>query len=250
MRYKMPITAVAAFAAGYAVKSLLAPSGPAELSSALEEALAKDPVRYEQVIDQTREFAHHLKAQANANPTMPGYVVFDGLRLDIQAGPQGDLAVLVNKQTQEAQAIQYINGKTAVGSYEDRFDSVKHETLQDGKKLAVKAKEEAVSLKDRAVNKLNGWYGSVSSWWSGCGPENKVEQEEQSGTSKPENVVHEDKGTARDSLKGAWDSLKGMGYDLLDMAHTVRDAVLGGSAGMRAAKDLEKMMENQNVRDN
>lgn len=142
MEYKMPIIAVAAFAAGYVVKSIMAPSGPAELSSALEEALAKDPVRYEQVIDQTMESAHQMKASANQHPTRESYVPFADLRLVLREQEEGDLTELVNNDTGETQPISYVNGRTAVGGYGGRLKSLTHETIDKGAQLVAGVKED------------------------------------------------------------------------------------------------------------
>lgn len=184
MRYKMPITAVAAFAAGYAVKSLLAPSGPAELSSALEEALAKDPARYEQVIDQTMEIAHQMKASANQHPTKEGYAPFADLRLALREQEDGDLTELVNNDTGETQPISYVNGRTAVGGYGGRLKSLTHETIDKGAQLVAGVKEDIETkgfwkyfkertsgIRDTASSRLREAYG----WIRGSPGETKKE---------------------------------------------------------------------------
>lgn len=141
MKYKGITIAAAAFAAGYILKSILVPSAPAELLSALERNITQNPVAYEMVIDQAGEFMHQMKAEANPQPIRPGYAQFKDLRLALIEQQDGDIAVLVNKHTGEEEPVQYINEKTAVGTYSDRLESVRYEAMQDGKMLIVGAEE-------------------------------------------------------------------------------------------------------------
>ncbi len=153
---------VASFVIGYAVKSFLAPSTAGELYSALEKKLTKDPMKYEQVIDQTRELATQLKSEANPHPTKQGYVQFKDLRLVLKEEQDGNLTVLVNKHTTEEQEIKYINGRTTVGVYEERLESVKYETLQRGKEIVIETKkkveQKAKGFRDDIKEKLDGAY--------------------------------------------------------------------------------------------
>jgi F0F1-type ATP synthase membrane subunit b/b' len=161
-------TVAAAFVAGYILKSVISPSSPEALLSKLEEKLTKDPVRYEQVIDRARESAHQLKAAANPHPTKPGYVQFKDLRLVLMEEKDGDLTFLVNKHTSEHKEIKYVNGRTAVGSYKDRLESLQYEAIQEGRELVVGAKEKAEKytnqVKDTAkksVDKISELYNNA-----------------------------------------------------------------------------------------
>lgn len=129
MRYKTTI-AVVAFAAGYILRSAFAPSTPSELLSSLEKKISENPSKYEMVIDQAREFSHLMKAKANPGDTKQGYVPFGDLRLDLKVEDDGNLTVLVNNYTSEEQPVKYVNNKTAVGTYQERLESVSYETVQ------------------------------------------------------------------------------------------------------------------------
>lgn len=141
MRYKRIAIAAAAFAAGYILKSVLAPSTPAELLSVLERKIMQNPAAYEMVVDRAGESMHQMKAEANPQPAKPGYVGFKDLRLALRQEQDGNLAVLVNKYTGEEEPVAYVNGKTAVGTYSDRLESVRHEAMQEGKMLIVGTEE-------------------------------------------------------------------------------------------------------------
>lgn len=110
-----------AFALGYLAHSYIPPRTPAYHLSALEKQVSKDPVRYEQIVDQIMEFAHDMKAAANPGPAAQGYVEFKDAKLELekQQGYQGNITELVNKKTGEKKPLTYINGKMAIGTYND-----------------------------------------------------------------------------------------------------------------------------------
>ncbi len=179
MRYQRSTIAVAAFVAGYILKSVLSPSTPSELLSALEKRITKDPIKYEQVIDQTIEFAHQAKAEANPQPVKQGYVPFKDIRLVLIEEQDGDLTVLVNKYTHEEKPIQYIDGKTAVGTYQERLESVKDEAIQQGKQLIIDAKdiakEKTKGIGDKVKEKATEFYDWACGFFS-CDKENRSTQ--------------------------------------------------------------------------
>jgi len=138
---------VGAFIAGYVVKCILTPSTPSELLSSLEKKITRNPIRYEEVIDRTREFSHSMKVASNPHPTKPGYVQFKDIRLALREYTEGDLTVLVNTNTGEALPIQYnVEGRTAVGTYSDWMKSLNNN--KDVKENEEKTKEDLKEIFD------------------------------------------------------------------------------------------------------
>lgn len=122
-----------AFAMGYLAHSYIPPKTPAYLLSKLEKQVSKDPVRYEQLLDQIMEFAHDMKAAANPGPAAQGYVGFNDIRLELekQQGSQGNITQIVNKKNGEKRPLTYINGKMAIGTYNDLKSIVDEEEAKN-----------------------------------------------------------------------------------------------------------------------
>ncbi|MFH1307734.1 MAG: hypothetical protein ABIH72_02690 [archaeon] len=146
------------FLAGYILKTAISPITPPELLSKLEERMTENPAAYEEVIDRGLESFHNFKADANPGRTAEGAVEYRDLRLVLKETPEGNFPVLVNNNAEYEGKIQYVNGRTTVGSFEERYETVKFEAKQRGMQMASEAKKKAKGLADSMMEKANEMY--------------------------------------------------------------------------------------------
>ncbi|MBI5390296.1 hypothetical protein HZB02_02310 [Candidatus Woesearchaeota archaeon] len=109
------IVTAAIFGAGYVTHGFLGPTKPQNYLEAMQYAVGKDPAQYEQVIDQTREWSHQMKAQAHPVPTAEGYIPFNNVRLEMKVNGGSSYPILVVKSSGQQEGVRYMDGKLRVG---------------------------------------------------------------------------------------------------------------------------------------
>ncbi len=195
----MKYAKTASFIAGAAAYALMtatvfAPS-PQGRYAKLERIVARNPAKYEHVIDQAREGMHQLKAGLYEGATAHGSVDFGDVHLEVMLTPAGSSTILENKNTKESQPVAYINGRTAVGEYNDRLASVAFETFQKGKHLVIGEKEQPMERRtfeeqarewyDSAKDALTRAYRKAEDWLKGNGNGKTVEPEQPKPVQEP-----------------------------------------------------------------
>lgn len=133
---------VASFGAGYAARKALDKPSPDVLQTRIESIVSENPKDYQTLARHSREFWHQALAFSIPSAS-DGYAGFNDVRIGTRKKGANTIAVLVNKRSNDVHPILYVNGKMAVGSYQERLESVKFETLEQGKNLVIEAREKA-----------------------------------------------------------------------------------------------------------
>lgn len=143
MRIGNIVWTVAMISAGYFANNYF--STPGQLQGRFEEKVKLNPKQYEQVVDRAYHFSHDIIALNNGK-TKEGYVPFGDLELLSERTNHGSITVIANSKTREILPVHYINEKTAVGTYSQRLDTIKHETLDKSLKLGEDVKKKLENL--------------------------------------------------------------------------------------------------------